>query len=162
MSLSRSTLAYARKDTGDEPVIVVLQELAERFPDRGFGKYYRLIRRRGHGWNHKRVYRVLQGKPGFCLQPHGRGDARCVATVGCPRIGQVLRLAWPVAALPAVAGKFAADGGRVTVEQTGNLALGVTGFAEDVNLVSFVLGQMRVVHWATSTWRLMGQNAHAF
>jgi len=36
----------------------VLQELAERFPDRGFGKYYKLIRRRGHGWNHKRVYRV--------------------------------------------------------------------------------------------------------
>jgi putative transposase len=32
--------------------------LAERFPERGFGKYYQLIRRRGHLWNHKRVYRV--------------------------------------------------------------------------------------------------------
>lgn len=42
----------------DDAVIAVLQELAERFPDRGFGKYYGVIRRRGHAWNHKRVYRV--------------------------------------------------------------------------------------------------------
>ena len=47
-----------RRDDSDEPVIAVPLELAERFPDRGFGKYFKLIRRRGHGWNHKRVYRV--------------------------------------------------------------------------------------------------------
>jgi putative transposase len=56
--LSRSTLAYERKAGADDEIIFVLQELAERFPDRGFGKYFKLIRRRGHGWNHKRVYRV--------------------------------------------------------------------------------------------------------
>jgi hypothetical protein len=44
----------------------------------------------------------------------------------------------------------------------GDLALRVAGFDEGVNLVSFVLGQVCVVHWATSTWRLMRQNAHAF
>lgn len=58
VSLSRSTLIYERRRSADEEIIVVLQELAERFPDRGFGKYYTLIRRRGHEWNHKRVYRV--------------------------------------------------------------------------------------------------------
>jgi putative transposase len=58
VSLSRSTLAYERQEAKDEPVIAVLQELAERFPDRGFGKYFKLIRRRRLGWNHKRVYRV--------------------------------------------------------------------------------------------------------
>lgn len=58
VSLSRSTLTYVRQESGDEAIIVVLQALAERFPDRGFSKYWKLIRRRGYGWNHKRVYRV--------------------------------------------------------------------------------------------------------
>lgn len=48
-----------RPDPGaDDAVIAVLQELAERFPERGFGKYFKVIRRRRLGWNHKRVYRV--------------------------------------------------------------------------------------------------------
>lgn len=58
VSLSRSTLRYEREASDDEPIIAVLQELTERFPDRGFGKYFKLMRRRGHSWNHKRVYRV--------------------------------------------------------------------------------------------------------
>jgi putative transposase len=58
LGLSRSVLAYQRRAPADDAVIAVLQELAERFPDRGFGKYFKIIRRRGHDWNHKRVYRV--------------------------------------------------------------------------------------------------------
>lgn len=58
LGLSRSVLAYERRTAADDAVIAVLQELAERFPDRGFGKYFKIIRRRGHDWNHKRVYRV--------------------------------------------------------------------------------------------------------
>lgn len=51
--------AYERRAEPDQQIIATLQELAERFPDRGFSKYFKLIRRRrGHGWNHKRVYRV--------------------------------------------------------------------------------------------------------
>ena len=46
----------------DDEIIAVLQELAERFPERGFGKYFQLIRRRGHTWNYKRVYRVYCGQ----------------------------------------------------------------------------------------------------
>lgn len=58
IGLSRSVFAYRPITRDDDGVIAVLQELAERFPDRGFGKYFKLIRRRGHKWNHKRVYRV--------------------------------------------------------------------------------------------------------
>jgi hypothetical protein len=39
----------------DEKMIAVLLEFAERFTERGFSKLSQLVRRRGHGWNHKRV-----------------------------------------------------------------------------------------------------------
>lgn len=61
MGLSRSTCAYRPTGRDDDAVIAALQELAERFPDRGFSKYFKIIRRRGHSWNHKRVYRVYCG-----------------------------------------------------------------------------------------------------
>ncbi|CAI8771407.1 protein of unknown function [Methylococcus capsulatus] len=43
-----------------DAVIAVLQELTEHFPERGFDKYFKVIRRRGHAWNHKRVYRIYR------------------------------------------------------------------------------------------------------
>jgi len=58
VGLSRTVYAYRPDRSADDEVIAVLQELAERFPERGFGKYFKLIRRRGHAWNHKRVYRI--------------------------------------------------------------------------------------------------------
>lgn len=58
LGLSRSVYAYRPDRSADDKVITVLQELAERFPERGFGKYFKVIRRRGHGWNHKRVHRI--------------------------------------------------------------------------------------------------------
>ncbi len=58
VGLSRSVARYAPRPNRDERLIGVLLELAERFPERGFGKLFALIRRRGHGWNHKRVWRV--------------------------------------------------------------------------------------------------------
>ncbi len=42
----------------DQPLIDVLQALAETKPGLGFWKLYRRLRRQGHAWNHKRVYRV--------------------------------------------------------------------------------------------------------
>ncbi len=105
---------------------------------------------------------VLQEKFYLCHIPDVRGDARRVAVVPRPHFRQVLCLPRAVAPQPPVTGQFAPDGGRVAVEQLGDLVLFVACSAENINLVSFVLGQVGVVHWATSTWRLMGLNAHAF
>lgn len=45
----------------DRPVAEALGALAESKPGLGFWKLYRRLRRLGHDWNHKRVYRV------YCL-----------------------------------------------------------------------------------------------
>lgn len=58
LSLSRSVYVYQPNLKKDQPVIVLLQELAEKYPRYGFSKLFDLIRRRGHRWNHKRVHRV--------------------------------------------------------------------------------------------------------
>ncbi|MEZ8053402.1 DDE-type integrase/transposase/recombinase [Vibrio atlanticus] len=39
-------------------MIAKLQEAAERYPAYGFSKLFKILRRWGHPWNHKRVYRV--------------------------------------------------------------------------------------------------------
>ena len=48
----KNRLAY------DQPLIDVLQALAEAKPGLGFWKLYRRLRRQGYSWNHKRVHRV--------------------------------------------------------------------------------------------------------
>ncbi|WP_223807038.1 IS3 family transposase [Marichromatium sp. AB31] len=42
----------------NEPLIKALSVLAERHPSAGFRKRYARLRRAGHPWNHKRVWRV--------------------------------------------------------------------------------------------------------
>ena len=42
----------------DQPVMDALLALAEEKPGLGFWKLFRRLRRLGHDWNHKRVYRV--------------------------------------------------------------------------------------------------------
>jgi putative transposase len=44
----------------DEPVIAVLNAIVERHPRHGFWKCFKRIRRQGHPWNWKRVYRVYR------------------------------------------------------------------------------------------------------
>ena len=61
MSMSRTVYGYKPDLTKDDPVIKVLLELADKYPRYGFGKMFQMVRRRGHPWNHKRVYRV------YCL-----------------------------------------------------------------------------------------------
>ena len=56
--MARTVARYERQPDRDDEVIAVLQELVERYPDRGFGKLFKVLRRRGHRWNHKRVHRV--------------------------------------------------------------------------------------------------------
>jgi len=45
----------------DDEVIATLQTAVERYPAYGFSKLFKILRRWGHAWNHKRVYRV------YCL-----------------------------------------------------------------------------------------------
>ena len=56
--LSQSTIRYKRKRKQDEEVINELQALVEKHPTIGFWKCYYRLRRQGHEWNHKRIYRV--------------------------------------------------------------------------------------------------------
>lgn len=39
-------------------MILALLEVVERYPAYGFGKLLKVLRRQGHSWNHKRVYRI--------------------------------------------------------------------------------------------------------
>jgi len=57
-----------------------------------------------------------------------------------------MRLFGPIAALAAISAKLTADRGRWAVHDAGDVALLMSGFDEDGNLVSFVLGEMCVVH----------------
>ncbi len=58
LQLSRSTYLYQPDSNRDQPVIEKLLELVEKYPRYGFGKLFSILRRQGHRWNHKRVYRV--------------------------------------------------------------------------------------------------------
>lgn len=61
VALSRSVYRYQPDRRRDEPVVEALLDVVDRYPRYGFYKLFKLLRRRGHGWNHKRVYRV------YCL-----------------------------------------------------------------------------------------------
>lgn len=58
--MSRSEFAYRPTPCDDTPVVTALLKLAERYPRYGFAKYFAMLRRDGHIWNHKRVYRVYR------------------------------------------------------------------------------------------------------
>ena len=56
--LSRGAYYYAPKRPDDSDVITGLLALVERHPRWGFSKLRKRLRRLGHRWNHKRIYRV--------------------------------------------------------------------------------------------------------
>lgn len=58
MALGRSVYRYRPQPNRDGEVIKLLLELAHGRPEQGFPKLFKRLRRLGHGWNHKRVYRV--------------------------------------------------------------------------------------------------------
>ena len=57
LRISRSVFVYKPTPRDDSLVMTALPELAERHPRYGFAKYFAVLRREGHTWNHKRVYR---------------------------------------------------------------------------------------------------------
>ena len=58
--MSRTVYTYEPSPRNDMPVISALLKLAERYPRYGFAKYFAVLRREGHGWNHKRVHRIYR------------------------------------------------------------------------------------------------------
>ena len=61
VGISRSVYRYQPDKQRDDPVIAALQVVVERYPAYGFSKLFKVLRRQGHRWNNKRVYRV------YCL-----------------------------------------------------------------------------------------------
>ena len=61
MDLRRSVFRYRPQPNRDGEIVKLLLELAHGRPEQGFGKLFKRLRRLGHGWNHKRVYRVYCG-----------------------------------------------------------------------------------------------------
>jgi putative transposase len=58
VGISRSVYHYRPDETKDDAVIEAIQQVVERYPAYGFSKVFTVLRRAGHPWNHKRVYRV--------------------------------------------------------------------------------------------------------
>lgn len=58
VGISDSVYRYKPDPHRDDEVIAKLQEAVERYPAHGFSKLFKILRRWGHPWNHKRVYRV--------------------------------------------------------------------------------------------------------
>lgn len=61
IGMPQSTARYRHRPDRDEEVIALFAELSGRFPERSFGKLFRLIRRHGLVWNQKRFWLV------YCL-----------------------------------------------------------------------------------------------
>ena len=51
---------YKPDTTRDDEVIAVFQLAVERYPAHGFGKLFKIIRRWGDKFNHKRVHRIYR------------------------------------------------------------------------------------------------------
>lgn len=58
VGLLRSVYRYRPRPDRDQEIVDALSELAHQKPEYGFAKLFELLRRRGHGWNHKRVHRI--------------------------------------------------------------------------------------------------------
>jgi len=56
--LHDSVYRYQPKTARDDVVIAGLQQAIEKYPAYGFSKLFKILRRWGYRWNHKRVHRI--------------------------------------------------------------------------------------------------------
>lgn len=58
MGLSRSAYKYRPQGKDDSAITKKLSLLAKKYPRYGFRKMFHTLRKQGHAWNHKKVYRI--------------------------------------------------------------------------------------------------------
>jgi putative transposase len=58
MGLSRSVFGYTIKKSDDCAIVDQIKKIAYQHKRYGFKKIFHMIKKDGHSWNHKRVYRV--------------------------------------------------------------------------------------------------------
>jgi putative transposase len=92
LSQRRSVYRYRPRPNQDEELIRVLLELAQGRPEQGFGKLFPRLRRLGHRWNHKRVYRVYCG---LKLNKRRKGKRRLPTRNPAPlQVSQTMNECW--------------------------------------------------------------------
>jgi len=92
MAMRRSVYRYRRRPNRDGEIIKLLLELAHGRPEQGFGKLFKRLRRLGHGWNHKRVYRVYCG---LKLNKRRKGKRRLPTRNPAPlQVSQTMNECW--------------------------------------------------------------------
>jgi putative transposase len=60
VGMPRSAFRYKKVPKDDNALMNALEELVKRHPTIGFWKCYYRLRRKGHIWNHKRLYRIYK------------------------------------------------------------------------------------------------------
>lgn len=91
ISFPRSQFYYSSRKN-DNTVIAALQELAFKHPNYGFRKLFSYLRRAGHKWNHKRVYRVYKL---LKLNKRRKGKRRLPSRIKQPLVRQeVVNSTW--------------------------------------------------------------------
>jgi len=94
LEISRTVNRYEPKPNEDHTVIGMLIPLTDRHPDLGFGKLFKMLRRQGHRWNHKRVYRIYCG---LKLNKRRRGKKRLPSRHPLPLVvSQVMNGCWSI------------------------------------------------------------------
>ncbi len=61
VGISCSVYRYQPNTERDDEVLAGIQKVIENYPAYGFSKVFKILRRWGHPWNHKRVHRL------YCL-----------------------------------------------------------------------------------------------
>lgn len=94
LAISRSVNRYEPQPKDDQIVIKALMRLSDRHPELGFGKLFKMLRRQGYRWNHKRVYRIYGA---LKLNKRRRGKKRLPNRYPLPlAVSEIINGCWSI------------------------------------------------------------------